>query len=486
MNLKSLIGDYPIIEIKGNTNKEIRGITQDSRDVLERFLFICIKGFNVDGHHFINQAIKNGATCIIHEEKLDIETNENITYILVKDTTDFLAYISSKFYNNPWAKLFMIGITGTNGKTSTSYLIKNILYANNIKTGVIGTIGSCIDDSITKLENTTPDSLTIQYNLNKMVENNVNACIMEVSSHALDLKRVEYMNFDIGIYTNLSKDHLDYHITMENYFNSKLKLFYKTTKYNIINRDDKYSDEIINNLDKEVNLMTYGIDKEADVSASEIVYGIDCVKFKLNFMEESILLKVNIPGKFSVYNSLAAAACGFAMGLDKDKIKIGIENTLEIKGRFEVMDLGKKYTVIIDFAHTPDGLLNVLNTISIFRKGRIIVVFGAGGNRDKSKRPQMGKVVGDNSDLAIVTSDNPRFEEPYKIIDDILEGVKETKVKYKIIVDRKEAIEYALNIAQVDDIILLAGKGHETHTIIGNNKYPLDERQIVYDYIKDK
>ncbi len=486
MNLNSLIEDYPIVEIIGDTNKEIFGVSLDSRNVLEGFLFICIKGFNVDGHKFVDQAIENGASCIIYEDKYPIDIIEKVTYILVKDTTDFLAYIASKFYNNPWAKLFMIGITGTNGKTSTSYLIKNILYANNIKAGVIGTIGSCIGDSITKLVNTTPNPLVLQDNLNRMVENDFNACIMEVSSHALDLKRVEYMNFDIGIFTNLSKDHLDYHVTMENYYKSKLKLFYKTSKYNIINRDDSYSDEIMNSLTKDVSLITYGIDKKADVSASEIEYGIDCVNFKLSFMGESIFIKVNIPGKFSVYNALAAASCGFAMGIDKETIKVGIENTLGIRGRFEVVAIDKNYTLIIDFAHSPDGLLNVLTTISKFKKGRLIVVFGAGGNRDKSKRPQMGKVVGDNCDLAIVTSDNPRFEDPKKIIDDIIDGVRSTKVEYKIIVDRKEAIEYALSIAKLDDIVLLAGKGHETYTIIGNEKYPFDEKQIVFDYLKDK
>lgn len=486
MNLKCLLGDYPYLKIVGSIEIDITGINHDSRKINKDELFIAKKGINADGHKYIQAAIANKASCIILEDNLDIEIISGVTYIWVNNSMDAIAYLSSKFYNNPGEKLFLIGITGTNGKTSTSYLVNSILSANNIKTGIIGTTGGIIDGDITKLDNTTPDPIVLHYNLNKMVNNNLKACVMEVSSHALDLKRVEYIDFDIGIFTNLTKDHLDYHLTMENYFNSKIKLFFKTTKCNIVNIDDHYGKEIVGIVKDRISLITYGIDNKADIYATDIEYSMDKVKFILNDGNKSIDIILNTPGKFSVYNALAAATCGFAMGIDIGVIKLGLENIKGIKGRFEVVPIDRDYTVIIDFAHTADGLEKVLAVIEQFADGRKIVVFGAGGNRDKTKRPEMGETVGLHSDFAIVTSDNPRFEDPISIIEDVVVGIKKTDVKYEVIVDRKEAIKYALDNAKSKDIILLAGKGHETYTIIGNNIYPFDERQIVLDYLKDK
>ena len=483
MILRELLSDYPSLKITGDSDIIVSGVNHDSRKVRKNDLFVAVNGFNSNGHKYISAAIENGAVCIIIEN--DIEPLPGITYVLVEDTSDALSYICSRFYNDPSHDLFMRGITGTNGKTSTSYFIKNILNANNINTGIIGTIGGIIDEDLIKLENTTPDSLVINHNLRKMLDSNINNCVMEVSSHALDLKRVSHIKYDIAIFTNLTKDHLDYHKTMENYYLSKLKLFYQSTKCNIINVDDIYGNRIINDVGSRVELVTYGINNKADVFATDISYSIDKVNFKLNRYDEGLYVTLNIPGIFSVYNSLAAAACCIAMGIDLNTIKIGLENITGIKGRFEVLPINKDFTVIIDFAHTSDGLEKVLTVIDQFAEGRKIIVFGAGGNRDKTKRPEMGLTVGLHSDLAIVTSDNPRFENPIKIIDDIIEGIKQTKVEYRVIVDRKEAIEFALRNAMPKDIVLLAGKGHETYTIIGENTYPFDERQIVLNYLKE-
>lgn len=483
MNLTEILENYPVEHIKGDLNLEITGIQNDSRKVTDGNLFIAQKGFKIDGHLFINKAIDQGAIAIIVEE--DIKIEENVTVLKVKDTRNALAKLASNFNKQPWEKLKMIGVTGTNGKTSTTYFIKSIFEANNESTGVIGTIGAMIGKEVIELNNTTPDPLIIQGSLKRMVDIETDACIMEVSSHALELDRVEYMNFQVGIFTNLTKDHLDYHETMDKYFNSKLKLFYKTTQYNIINMDDNYGKKIIDIIGKRIPLITYGINENADIYASNIEFSLDKVKFSLNTPKGSISILLNVPGEFSVYNALAAASCAYSYGIELDIIKKGLEAIQGIKGRFEVVPTNREYTVIIDFAHTPDGLEKVLNVIDQFAEGRKIVLFGAGGNRDKTKRPEMGKVVAKHSDLAIVTSDNPRNEEPAEIIEDIVKGIEMYNGEYVKIVDRIEAIKYALQVARAKDIILLAGKGHETYTIIGDKVLPCDERQIVLDFLKD-
>lgn len=483
MHLRDILGNYFTKEKTGNLSLEITDINHDSRKVFKGNLFVAIKGFNFNGHDFIDEAIDNGAICIVYMD--DIEIKKGITYIRVENTIDALGFLSTNFYNNPCRKINMIGITGTNGKTSTSYYIKSILNAAKIKTSIIGTTGIIIEDEIIKIDNTTPDILVLNRNLDNMLKKSIDTCIMEVSSHALDLNRVDYLEFNIGIFTNLTKDHLDYHKDMESYFKAKLKLFYKTNRFNIINLDDNYGKRIIEKVDNRVKLLTYGIDNKADIYATEIRYSLDKVEFVLNYNYHSINIKINTPGKFTVYNALASASCAIALGLDLNAIKTGLENIKGVKGRFEIVPTNKDFTVIIDFAHTPDGLENVLKTISNFSNGRIVIIFGAGGNRDKSKRPEMGEVVGRYGDFAIITSDNPRFEDPQAIINDILEGIKNTNIEYKVIIDRKEAIKYALYNARPKDIILLFGKGHETHTLINGKIYPFDEREIVLDYLKD-
>lgn len=483
MLLKDIIGDYPILDIVGKTDVDINGINHDSRMIKEGYIFLAIKGFTVDGHGFIDNAIDNGAKCIIYTDTLPYR--EGLTYIKVRDTVDALSYLLNNFYDRPWSKINMIGITGTNGKTSVSYFIKEIFQENGKEAGVIGTLGLSIEKDNHTLKNTTPDIQVTLESINRMVDRRVDACIMEVSSHSLALNRVKGIKYDVGIFTNLTKDHLDYHGTMENYFLSKLLLFKNTVKCNIINIDDLYAKRILEYFNSSLNL-TYGIDEDADISAKNINYSMDGVEFDAFYKDEIISIKLNIPGKFSVYNALASIACGITFNVPMETIKIALEKIKSIKGRFEVLPINKNYNVIIDFAHTPDGLFNVLSAINDFSMGRLIVVFGAGGNRDKSKRSVMGEVVGKMADYAIVTTDNPRHENPKKIIDDILVGIKSTDIEYKAIIDRKEAIKYALDIAMDNDIILLAGKGHEEHMIIGDKTIEFNEREIVYQLISKK
>lgn len=483
MILRDLIKDYSYNLIKGSLDINILGIENDSRKIKEGYLFIAEKGFTVDGHDYINKAIEKRAVAVITEK--DISVHNDITIIKVEDSIDVLARISSVFNGESWKNLEMIGITGTNGKTSTTYFIRSIFNANQKKCGVIGTIGAVVGDEEIKLNNTTPNALVIHDIIKKMVDINCDVCVMEASSHALELKRLNYMDFQIGLFTNLTKDHLDYHNTMENYFNSKLKLFYKTDKFNIINLDDKYGKKIIDIVGGRVPLLTYGIKAKGDIFATNIKFSLSKVEFTLNTPKGEVEILLNIPGEFSVYNALAAAACAYAYGIHIDIIKQGLEAVEGIKGRFEVVPTNTDYTVIIDFAHTADGLDKVLTVIDKFAEGRKIVVFGAGGNRDKTKRPEMGETVGKHADLSIVTSDNPRYEDPEMIIEDVLVGTKKSGGKYVKIVDRIEAIKYALDNAKPKDIILLAGKGHETYTIMGGKTFPCDERQIVLDYLKN-
>lgn len=483
MELMDLLGNYPVLSISGSSKITITGIEHDSRKVRKGNIFIAIKGFSIDGHLFIHEAIRNGAIAILVEREINIK--EEVTTIRVQDTLDALGYITTKFYKTPWEDMGIIGITGTNGKTSTSYYIKSILESDLKKVGLLGTMGSIIDNLHEELKNTTPDSLEIQKHLSEMAIKSVDVCVMEVSSHGLALKRVKYMDFNIGIFTNLSKDHLDYHKTMYNYLESKLKLFYKTNYLNIINIDDPAGKEIINKVGNKTPYLTYGIKEKAHVYATNIEYNMDSVYFTLNTPTNNCSIRLNTPGQFSVYNSLAAAACAYSLGTDIIIIKKGLEAIAGIKGRFELVPINKEFNVIIDFAHTPDSLDKVLASIKEFAKGRIIVVFGAGGNRDKFKRPDMGRVVSQYADIAIITSDNPRNEDPEEIINDIIEGIINTSFNYIKIIDRKEAIEYAMKIAKKNDLILLAGKGHEEYTIIGNKVYPFNERQIIIDSIKN-
>lgn len=482
MKLSELINKANILDIKGPLDIEIDKVVYDSRNITKGSVFIAISGFKVDGHDFIDDVIRSGAKAIVVEKDIDAK---DVTVIKVKNTRYALAEISSRFYENPSSKLNLIGITGTNAKTTTTYLIQSIFESANKKTGIVGTIGNIIDGKLFKTNNTTPQSLELQQTFNQMVDAKMDSCIMEVSSHALELDRVSFSDFEVGIFTNLSVDHLDFHKNLENYFDAKLKLFYMTKKYNIINADDEYGMRIIDKIkDRETPLITYGIQNESDIYATDIEYHLDGVEFKLHTPKGSTDIKVKIPGEFSVYNSLAAAACAFVYDISLNDIKDGLETIEGVKGRFEVVSNEDDFVVIVDFAHTPDALEKVLKSVRDFAKGRIVVVFGAGGDRDSSKRAIMGEVVGKYADFSIVTSDNPRTEDPKKIIGDILLGTKSVTDKYISITDRKEAIEYAIKNKEKNDIILLTGKGHENYIIIGEEKLSFDEREVVKNAIE--
>ncbi len=485
MKLEKFINKLDIVESKGNLDIDIKKIVHDSREADENCMFVAIKGFNVDGHSYINDAINNGAKAIILQDRIK-DISKDITFIRVNDSRSALASVSSTFYNEPSKKINLIGVTGTNGKTTTTYLIKSILEQVKKQSGIIGTMGNVITDKVIQSNNTTPESLDLQKLFNMMVHKDMDSCIMEVSSHSLQLKRVDECYFNVGIYTNLSPDHLDLHKTIDNYLEAKLKLFYKTSDYNIINIDDKYGRQIVNRIKHlKTSLLTYGIDSDADIIATDINYTVKGVSYKINSPKGSIKINIKIPGKFSVYNSLAAASCAIAYNISLDKIKEGLESIDGVKGRFEVIDIGKNYNIIIDYAHTPDGLEKVLKTIKQFAKGRIVVLFGAGGDRDKTKRPIMAKVASKYSDFCIITSDNPRTEDPETIIKDVLKGIDKNNCEYITIVDREQAIKYAIANSKANDIILLAGKGHETYTIIGNEKVPFDEREVIKKAISE-
>jgi len=485
MKLDQLIHNLDIINISGMMDIEIKDIVHDSRKAVDDSVFVAIDGFNVDGHSYIEEAISRGAKVIIVEKI--IKEYDGITVIKVKDTRVALAWVSSMFYGHPSRKLNLIGVTGTNAKTTTTYLVKAIFEGVNKKTGIIGTLGNIVDgNGLMKSSNTTPESLELQKSFDTMIKSDVDTCVMEVSSHSLELNRVAYCDFNVGIFTNLTTDHLDYHKTLENYLDAKAKLFSKTNKYNIINMDDEYGREIIERVKElETPLLTYGIEEKADIFATEITCYADSVKFQLNTPKGTIDIHMKIPGLFSVYNSLAAAASGYAYDISLEDIKKGLESVKGVKGRFEIVPTNRDFTVIIDFAHTPDALEKVLKAVDQFAEGRKVVLFGAGGDRDRSKRSIMGEIVANNCDLCIVTSDNPRTEEPLNIMNDILDGVRKANGNYVSIVDRKEAIKYAIENSQPKDVILLAGKGHETYTIIGNNIFPFDEREIVLDILEN-
>ena len=464
---------------RGSLSIEISNIDYDSRNIKEDGLFICINGEFSNGHHFIKNAIENGAKAFIIDE--DVEYIEGYTYIKVDESKAAMAKIASNFYNNPSENIKIIGVTGTNGKTSVTTFLSQILNSYN-KCGLIGTIK--IDDGKNEIisKNTTPDSLDIQKSLFKMIENKCNYCAMEVSSHSLALNRVEGIDIDIGIFTNLTEDHLDFHKNLDEYRNVKEQLFYKTKKANIINIDDESGKIMLEHIKNiETPLYTYSLENNADFMAKNIIYYASGVSYKLITPTYEDYIKIPVPGKFTVYNTLAAISACYVLDIPIEIIKRELERSIGVEGRIEVVKNKKNLNVIVDYAHTPDALENILNSIKDFASGKIIVVFGCGGDRDKQKRPTMGRIAQQNSDIVIITTDNPRTENPDDIIDDILAGMDNNN--YIVIKDRKEAIEKAISLANKDDIVLIAGKGHENYQIIGRIKYDFDDRKIAKEII---
>lgn len=482
MKLAKLIEGLEYEVLKGNLDVSINSINYDSRKVKDGDMFVCIKGFKSDGHNFINAAINNGAKVIVCEDEADVK--DGITLIKFKDTRKALAKIGAKYYDNPCDKLNIIGVTGTNGKTTTAFMIKNILESCNEKVGLIGTIANYIGDEKLETERTTPESLELQELFRNMVDKGVKYCVMEVSSHSLELDRVYGVDFEVGIFTNLTRDHLDFHKTFENYYKAKYKLFPRS-KTSIVNIDDKYGVRITEDLQKEniTNFITYGIKNRADIMAkNEKVENMD-ILFDLVTEDKTERVLLPIPGEYNIYNALGAISACKVLGISLEDIKEGLKHVV-VPGRCERAARGHKlhYEIIIDYAHTPDGLENILKTAREFTRGRLISVFGCGGDRDKVKRPQMGKIGTDLSDVAVITSDNPRSEEPDSIIDDIIAGIE--KDNYIRITNRHEGIEKAMEIAEEGDVIVIAGKGHETYQILNTGTIHFDEREVIEEILK--
>lgn len=472
MKLDELIKDVEVERIIGNTQCNISGISFNSKTVRAGDLFVCIPGFKVDGHSFAQAAVEKGAVSIIAEREIE---NVAVPTVIVKDARLAMAKVSATFYDYPFKKMKLIGITGTNGKTTTTYLVKSILEFFGKKVGLIGTNQNMIEDRIIPSSHTTPDSLELMRLFKEMSDNCVEYVVMEVSSHSLALSRVAACEFDVAAFTNITQDHLDFHKTMEEYLKAKAMLF-KMCKTGVINADDSAFRYLKENADCEV--LGYGI-SNGELRAENVDLKADGIEFDVVYKNETHKASLAVPGRFSVYNALTAIGCALKLGFDICDIIEGLKTARGVKGRIEVVPIKADYTVIIDYAHTPDGIYNIINSIRDFAKGRIVTLFGCGGDRDKTKRPIMGRIAGELSDFCVVTSDNPRSEEPISIIEDILVGVRESGCEYKVIENRFEAIEYVLDNAKTDDVILLAGKGHETYQILKDTTIGFDEREIV-------
>jgi UDP-N-acetylmuramoyl-L-alanyl-D-glutamate--2,6-diaminopimelate ligase len=469
---------------------EIGKVQYDSRKIQRGDCFIAIKGTASDGHAFIQNAIQQGAKVVVLQDDKVLPDalcmHAGVIKVVVPDSRRALAVMSANYFDHPSMKLICVGITGTNGKTTTSRLVQSILEAGGEKTGLVGTIEYNIGDQIIPATHTTPESLELNELFASMVQNNCTAVSMEVSSHALDQSRVYGIGFDVAVFTNLTQDHLDYHVTMENYFEAKKTLFtyLKPSGSAVINYDDRWGVQLLGSI--KAKSITYGINVSADIFAKEIKLGIEGTTFVISNGHGERTVSTPLIGTFNLYNILAAYTSGVALGLSQEQILSGIKNVKNVRGRFERITSPAGWTAIIDYAHTPDALGNCLKTIHDVlprkNRGRIITVFGAGGDRDKTKRPIMGRIAGDYSDLVIVTSDNPRTEAPETIIDDIIRGItRHASVLREV--DRQTAIERAINGAQQGDVILVAGKGHEDYQVIGKEKKHFNDREIIEKFL---
>jgi UDP-N-acetylmuramoyl-L-alanyl-D-glutamate--2,6-diaminopimelate ligase len=490
VTLAELLKNVRAEVLQGDLEIKLNGFHYDSRKIEEEFLFVAVKGFKADGHEFISQAIAKGAVALLVEKR--VNAPKEITVIQVGNTRRALPIIAANYYQEPANKFSLIGVTGTNGKTTTTFLIEAILKELGKKVGLIGTIENRIGEQAFPVLHTTPESLELQRLFHLMVQEEVDYAVMEVSSHALDLGRVDQVEFDVGVFTNLTQDHLDYHQDMEHYMQSKAILFsrlgetnYKNRlKYCVVNGDDPYSKKIV--ASTQVPIITYGIKKGNDVIASNVEITAAGTRFTVSYWEGSFDLSLRLTGLFSVYNALAAAAVGLKEEINPAIIKKALEKLTGVAGRFEAVNMGQNFAVIVDYAHTPDSLENILLTAKEFVKGRVITVFGCGGDRDRTKRPIMGEKAAQHSDYCIITSDNPRSEEPLEIIADIIPGVKKfmEEDSYEVVENRKDAIEKAVNKAKKGDMVIIAGKGHETYQIIRDQVFLFDDRLVAKEALK--
>ena len=464
------MGTYNLCDI------EITGITNDSRKVRPGYLYVAIKGYKADGHNFIKKSIECGAQAIVSEERSSLDTN--IPQIIVRDTRKALSSLSCCFYNNPSQKINLVGVTGTNGKTTTTFLTKSVIEKAGYETGLIGTINYQIGKKVITAKETTPESVELQRLISEMVAAKMKFAVMEVSSHSAIQHRIENINFKTAVFTNITTEHMDYHKTFPNYMNAKAELFKNLRKdsFAVLNADDEFSEYFADRTNAKI--IWYGIKNDADIKAEIYKESTRDVMIKLSCFGREVDMKIPFVGLHNVYNALASVASAISLGFELDTIKSGIETASTVPGRLENVPCDRGFKVVIDYAHTPHALETVLHALKNLIKGRLLLVFGCGGDRDKEKRPQMGRIADEKSDIFWLTNDNPRSEDPLAIIDDIKAGITSGQ-SFHIQTNRYKAIEEALSEAKDDDLIIIAGKGHEKYQIIKDTIVPFDDREVV-------
>ncbi len=487
--LRQLLKEVGMIENVGNLDVNVSGIEYNSQNVNRGSVFVAIKGFQRDGAEFIKEAVEKGAIGVVLEEDTAIlnEIGAETSAVSVKDSRKALASLSAEFFCHPSRELDIVGITGTNGKTTIAYLLESILKSSGRKTGVIGTINYRFGGTIKPAMQTTPESLDLQKMFREMADNNVDNCILEVSSHSLTLDRVYKTEFSVGVFTNLTQDHLDFHRTEEDYFKAKEKLFLEyNLKKAVVNVDDPYGKMISKKTSAET--ITIGIIEKSDIHARNIETSINGIQFTAKTPEGEVQIVSGLMGRHNVYNILCAIGTAIALDISLEEIKRGISGLQNVPGRLEKIDEGQDFAVVVDYAHTDDALKNVLKAARELTDKNLILVFGCGGNRDRGKRPKMGKIAGDHSDYTIITSDNPRNEEPASIAYDIEQGVKKVadSGKYSLILDRKKAIGQAINMAKKGDFVVIAGKGHENYQLFKDRRIYFDDCETARELIKEK
>ena len=482
MLLRKLTENMPYLtETQGNMDTEILSVCSNSREKVDKGLFFCIPGARFDAHDYAPQAVANGCVALVVDHYVDVD----VPQVKVSNVRAAMSRMAAAFYGHPAQEMRFVGVTGTKGKTTTTYMHKSILEQAGLKCGLVGTTGNMIGEKRIASNYTTPDPIDLQRDLRQMADEGVQAVIMEVSAHAIDMFRLDGMVFEVGAYTNLSQDHLDYFGTMQKYFECKKEFFTRgMVKNAVLNVDEETSADILRDI--ETPHLTFGIAAAADLFARDIEITEDGVSFDVKLQGMHALpINLRMTGMFNVYNAIAAASCAMVMGISADDIKAGLEKIENVPGRIEMLPTGTPYRVILDYAHAPDALDNILKTCRTFTKGRLIALFGCGGDRDKGKRPIMGRIGGELADLCILTSDNPRTEDPMAILKAIEEGIQETACPYVVIENRREAIRHALQIGKAGDVIALCGKGHENYQEINGVKHPFDEKVVVAELLSE-
>ena len=478
MKLRELLCGIEVLEVHADLETEISGVSYDSRQTKSGDLFAAIAGYETDGHRFIPMALEKGAACVLCQARPEGE----VPYVLTSDSRAALARLGRNWFGDPAASMTMVGVTGTNGKTTATYLLKDMLEKSlGAKVGLIGTNQNMIGEEALHTERTTPESFELQALFRAMADAGCTHVVMEVSSHALCLQRVAGIRFAVGMFTNLSQDHLDFHETMEAYCDAKALLFRQSVK-GVYNADDPWAERVTGGAP--CPLLSFG-ERAGDLRAENIRLSVDGVTFDAVCEGETVPVRVGIPGGFTVYNALGALAAARALGISLAAGAEALASCAGVKGRVEVVPVPWDYTILIDYAVTPDAIENVLTAVRGFAQGRVVILFGCGGDRDRGKRPKMGRIAAQLADFVVVTSDNPRTEDPDFIISEILPGLEGADTPYMVEPDRVRAIRWAMDHAQPKDVIILAGKGHETYQIVGHEKRHLDEREVVADYIAE-